>query len=445
MTVDQVAVVGLGKLGLCQAATLANSGLTVFGIDIDERRVADVNQSIAPFPEPKLQSYLERLDDNLVATTDYAEAIQEADATIVFVDTPLSNGRHSTKYIEAVCETLGEQLADLDNHHTVILRSTVMPRTTRNDVQRWLEDASGKTVGKELGLAYVPEFTAVGNVIPGMERPDFFLVGEVNERAGAVATSLCHTMRENTAPVLRMRAESAELAKMANNSFRTMKISFANALAQIADDVDANVDKVVKHFQEDSHINAKYMTPGVRYGGPCYSRDNVTFEKMASNTPAGTVLPAATDEVNQKHSEWIADVIRQGAREDQNALLVMGLSYKPGTAIVVGSQGLDLARELADDIDLLCHDPQALSRAREKLGESVEFVPDLDTALDRADIATIATLWDEYTELEIYDDRDLTIVDPWRAFDAEDLEDGIEYVPLGKRALASDDQHVVLK
>jgi UDPglucose 6-dehydrogenase len=429
MDTEHITVVGLGKLGLCFAASLAVAGYNVRGVDINENLVKQVNDGVSPHPEPKLQSYLNQVNNRLTATTDTTKAVINSDATFVFVNTPLSeDGEHSVESVLAVCRTLGKELPSTDGYHVVTIRSTVMPGAVNGPIRETLEETSGLMSGKDFGLCYNPEFTAIGEIIDGLERPDFFLVGEQTEQAGDVVTDVCKQIRDNNAPIHRTRLESAELAKMVNNTYRTMKISFANTIGQITESINADIDELMTSLESDSIINTRYLEPAARYGGPCYSRDNEAFVSLAENTGAAPDLASATDAVNDQHTKWIANAVRQLI--DDGTVTILGLSYKPGTPIAEDSAGVDLAAELAHEFDIVCTDPEAIPDARERINVPVKF-EDTESAISCGDVVIITTPWDEYTDPELYAGFEHILLDLWRCFEIDTFET-VDYRPFGK-------------
>jgi len=429
MNIQRVSVVGLGKLGACLAAILANAGYHVTGVDLDQKKVDAVNAGEAPVIEPQLDAYINAAGDRLQATTSI-EVAAEAEATFIVVNTPSTeSGRYELEAIKGVCRDLGAALAGTEDDHLVVITSTVFPGSTTGEIQTWLESASGRQAGEGFQLCYSPEFIAIGDVIDGLKRPDFFLIGEHSVEAGDHLVGIYERIRDNSAPFIRMDPTSAEVAKMAVNSFVTTKISFANTLSQLSDGVGADVDQVTRALAADSRISPKYLTAGTRYGGPCLPRDNTAFYRLAEDAGTRAPIALATDEVNEYHTTWIADAIRDKTPTD-GTVAVLGVTYKPGTYIAKESQGLKLIEELARDFDLRCYDPHGVECAPD-LPAGADFSVNLAEALEGADCAVLTVLWDEFTDPRVYSKNDLVLVDPWRAFDAGDLHAGVRYVPLG--------------
>lgn len=429
MTGTAISVVGLGKLGACMAASFANFGYSVTGADLDESIVEAIEDGSAPFPEPHLEEYVREAGADLSATTDTAEAIAGTDATFVVVNTPSSDaGRYSLEHVNEVCETIGTVLAEKSSYHLVVLTSTVFPGSTRGRVRKCLERVSGKAAGDDFGLCYSPEFIAIGDVIGGLEDPDFFLIGEYSRAAGDVLESIYEEWGADGTPIVRLSTTEAEIAKMALNSYVTMKISYANTLGQICDHFGADVDAVTGALAEDGRISANYLTAGSRFGGPCFPRDNRAFRQLARAAETKAPLAAAADETNDHHTAWLADIVRREANGDSVGIL--GLTYKPGTYIVEESQGVGLIDELSDEFELICYDPQGNDMA-EQLYPDVEYVHSLDAALD-VDTAVLTVRWDEFEEIEAYEGKSLTLIDPWRAFDPDLLPARVTYRPVGR-------------
>lgn len=437
MNSPQLSVVGLGKLGACLAASLAHCGYDVTGVDIDESVVDQIESGEAPFPEPHLQEYL-NTTDTLSATTDTRAAVHDTDISYVVVNTPSTDDhRYSLDYVNAVCNDIGEALSTKDDYHVVVITSTVFPGSTMGEVRTRLETASGKTAGEGFGLCYSPEFIAIGDVIRGLEDPDFFLLGEGSERAGDVVTSVYESLGEESTPIARMTPTDAEITKMAVNSYVTMKISFVNTLAEICDGVGGHVDTVTDALQMDGRINGNYLRAGTRFGGPCFPRDNLAFGKLAADAKTDAPLARATDIVNDQHTHWIADIVRD-VTNPGDEVGILGLSYKPGTYITEESQGMELIAELADEYTLSCFDPMGLEGTRERVGETVQYAESSEALLDSVDCVVVTVPWDGFLETSLYANRTVTLVDPWRFIEQSGLDNSVTYVPVGARRVATE-------
>ena len=416
-------VVGLGKLGSSMAAAIAARGVPVIGVDVEERAVDAVNAGEAPVYETDLATTIAANRERLRATTSVIEAVLESDVTFVVVPTPSDgSGAFSIEYARAAFRDIGRALAVKDAYHLVVLTSTVLPGATRYGLLPVLEAESGKTCGEDFGLCYGPEFIALGSVIRDFLSPDFLLVGESDERAGARLESCYGEIVENGAPVCRMSIENAELAKIAVNAYVTTKITFANMLADLCERIPGgNVDIVTDALGHDRRIGRAYLTGGLGFGGPCFPRDNLALSFFARAVGTRAELCETTDWINgsiaAKVVDRVSSVIRPGA-----TVAILGLAYKPLSHVVEESQGLAIARAVAErGAHVIGYDPLAKGAALAELDGQIRFVDELSEAL-QAEIVVIATPDPEFQALSALDFARAgtsVVVDCWRILEQE--------------------------
>jgi UDPglucose 6-dehydrogenase len=437
----RVCVVGLGKLGAPLAAVLASKGNDVLGIDLNPAAVDALNEGRAPVDEPGLQALVAANRERLRATTD-VRAAGGGDVTILLVPTPSDErGAFTNEYVLAAIEDVGRGLAGRDVYHVVVVASTVMPGSCDAELGPALERASGRRIGDTLGLCYSPEFIALGSVIRDMLVPDMVLIGESDSRAGDVHQRLYEGVCENDPPFRRMSLVNAELTKIAVNTYVTMKISYANALADMCERLPgADVDAVTDALGLDTRIGRKYLRGAIAYGGPCFPRDNKAFGVLARDLGAEPLLAEATDAVNQAQTDRLARIV-QSRLASGRTVGILGLSYKPDTGVVEESAGVALARLLAEaGHDVAVHDPVALDGALAALGGLVRPAASVGELVERSDVVVIATPWPHFADLPreaLERDGDPPVViDCWRVLDDGAYGDLVEIVRLG-RALES--------
>ena len=329
-------VVGLGKLGAPMAAAMAARGLTVIGVDADPRKVEAINERRPPVFEPGLPQLLHSSAGRLRATQDIAEAVAASDITFIVVATPSEpSGEFSLRYALPVCEAIGQALrTKTEVPSRSCLTSTVLPGTTGGPICAALEKASGKRVGRDFGLCYGPEFIALGSVIRDFLNPDFLLIGESDPPAREpMLESLYQQVCENRPALARMNFVNAEIAKLAVNTYITTKISFANMLARICEQLPkSNVDVVTKAIGLDSRIGGKYLKGAISYGGPCFPRDNLALTFLAHKLGAPADIAEATHNFNCSQISWLADLVQQNAMPGET-IGILGLTYKPDTDV----------------------------------------------------------------------------------------------------------------
>jgi UDPglucose 6-dehydrogenase len=329
---------------------------------------------------------------------------------------------------------VGRGLRERDAFHLVVLTSTVLPGATGGTVLPALEKASRKTCGVDFGVCYNPEFIALGSVVADLLRPDFILIGESDKRSGDLLASLYAGVCENEPAVARMGFANAELAKLAVNTFVTTKISYANMLAELCEQLPGgDVDVVTRAIGLDSRIGGKYLRGATAYGGPCFPRDNVALASFARSVGVEATLAAATDTVNRRQVSRLVEVVRRSAAGDA-VVGVFGLAYKPDTYVADESVGVALANALAaGGTRVIVHDPIALENARPQLEPQVETGESVADVVSRIDIAVITTPWPEYRQLasvELSRGR-LIVVDCWRILDGLPSSGEIETIRLG--------------
>jgi UDPglucose 6-dehydrogenase len=432
-----VSVIGLGKLGSPLAAVLASQGFEVLGVDRNPKSVAALALGQAPVSEPGLQELLARARVPVGATTDIDAAVLRSDVTFVVVPTPTGpDGSFSNTHVLSAVRDIGTALRRKEGYHLVAIASTVMPGSTDGPIREALEDASGRRLGERLGLCYSPQFIALGSVIRDMLNPDLVLIGESDARAGDMLESIYQAACHNQPPVRRMNFVNAELTKIALNAFVTAKISFANMLSEICDQLPgADAAVVTSALGRDSRIGGRYLSPALGFGGPCFPRDNTAFATMAQRVGVRADIPEATDNINRRQLARITELVR--GMMARGTVGILGLAYKPDTAVIEDSQGIAIASALADGgYRVLVSDPEALGAAAAVLGSKVEAVATAEECAGGVDLLIIATPWPCFRELPIRvlrrPDRRLPVIDCWRLLPPAEFADTVDLVYLGQ-------------
>ncbi len=337
----RIDVVGLGHLGLPLAALYAKAGHSVVGIDTNAQLVESLTEGYFSSVELGLNELLYSLiPEELSFSTSYT-SVSESAVTFVVVPTPSNpDGTYSLDVVLNVCDRIGTALLYTKKHHTVVIVSTVNPGDTENIILPTLREVSQRVAS--LDVAYSPEFVALGDVLQGLQRPDFVMLGiphlpEASTLRDFLFT-LATSMVESGTPVLSALPVEAELAKIALNSYITMKISFANMIGQISESLEGcNGSTVLSLIGEDHRIGHEYLRMGGPYAGPCFPRDNQALAKVGG---AWSHLPVATDILNDLLRERIALRIEQIQKEvGLSRVLIVGLTYKPDTDVTAGSLG----------------------------------------------------------------------------------------------------------
>jgi len=401
--IKSVSVCGLGKLGACIAATVADRGFRVVGIDIDAKKAQALSEGLPPVEEPGLAETVARARTRLSASTDPQAAV-ETDATFFIPPSPsLPDGSFSTEFLLRAMESVAAALRKAGKKgHLFVCNSTTTPGAMDKILLPMLEKVLGGKAGRDFGVVYNPEFIALGDVIRGLLNPDFVLIGESDPDSGQAMEGFYRQYCLNDAPIRRMSLVDAELCKISVNSFVTMKISFTNQLRLVAQGIGADAGVILQALGQDTRIGEKYLRLGLSYGGPCFPRDNRLFAWTAKQAGVQAHLAEATDRVNEAAK---ADLLRRvcEAVPLPGSVAVLGLAYKPHTHITEESAGLHLAQQLKrKGFRVLVHDPQSTPANSPALHE-FETMPDPWTADSWKGVQAVVLTcpWPAYTNLPI--------------------------------------------
>ena len=450
----EISVVGLGKLGAVLAGVIANKGHRVIGVDLNPAFVDAINAGRATVREPGLDEMIRNNAARLSATSDIAAAVEATEITFVVVPTPSgTDGTFSLRFVLNAAESIARGLRRKSAYHLVVISSTVMPGATGGEVLPLLESVSGKTCGPDFGLCYNPEFIALGSVIRDMSSPDMILIGESDERAGALLEGLYRNVCQNQPAMARMNFVNAELTKISVNTYVTTKISYANMLAEICEQVPgADSDVVSAAIGLDSRIGRKYLKGAFGYGGPCFPRDNVAFAKFADLHGVDATLAKATDAVNRKQVTRLAARVMELLPAGET-VAILGLSYKPDTEVIEESQGLMLARHLAAaGCRVSAYDPAAMPNARAALEKSgsagIAFADSMEAAVAHAAVVVIATPWSQFKALRPSHFRKSgerpVLIDWWKLFSPAEFEAVADYIACGRGPQAAEGRIVAV-
>lgn len=437
---NSISVLGIGKLGLPLAACLANKGYRVIGLDLNQSVVQTVNQGRSPYYEPGLAELINSCHEHLSATDDYQYAIDNSDISFIVVPTPSKpDGSFSTQYVETSAEQIAAKLKKKNGFHLIVVTSTVLPGVCRGTLIPLLERVSGKKCGKDFGLCYSPEFIALGSVIRDFTNPDVVLIGESDPKSGELLSAIYRKVCPNQPPIVRTNVDNAELAKISLNAFITMKITFANTLAEIAEKIpggDADVLSQMLGF--DSRIGRKYLTGGTAYGGPCFPRDNKAFSSVAKRLGCQAKLSTTTDEVNGDQVSRIVQLITQKLGElSGKKVAILGLTYKANTDVVEEAAPVKIAASLKQKgAELSVYDPAGMENARKILGtDGIHYAGSIAGCLKNSELCLVATLWDEFKKLTpadfIQNMKNPRLLDCWRAFNRPEFKEKIDYFAIG--------------
>jgi UDPglucose 6-dehydrogenase len=391
-----VGVVGLGYLGAVHAAGMAALGHRVVGYDVDARKVDALRQAKAPFFEPGLEELLAATQgDNLLFTHDMTD-LKGADVVFVAVGTPQRKGELAadTSYVVAAVESLAELLP---GPALIVGKSTVPVGTAARLAERLAETAP------DLEVAWNPEFLREGHAVDDTLRPDRLVFGVVSDRAEALLRQVYAGPIAAGCPVVVTDRATAELVKVAANSFLATKISFINAMAEVAEAAGADVETLADAIGYDDRIGRKFLNAGLGFGGGCLPKDIRAFMARAGELGADQALTflREVDTINLRRRSKVVELAREasGGSFVGRRIAVLGAAFKPHSDDIRDSPALNVAAQASlQGADVVVTDPAALDNARAHW-PNLSYAPTVEEAVAGADVLVLATEWPEYTGL----------------------------------------------
>ena len=428
-----ISVFGLGKVGITLSSCLSAAGNKVVGVDVHTGLVSALNDGSFTTQEPGVMERLARTSEGgFAATTDPARAICESDLTFVIVPTPSNTlGGFSLRYVFKACDEIGLALRSKAGPQTVAVVSTVLPGSSQARIIPRLEQASGRKIGDRLGFCYNPSFIALGEVVKGIECPDYLLIGEADQASGDLVLAAHKSMMRNGAPIARMSPVEAEITKIASNTHETMRVSFANMLFDICDEVPgASVDRITEALAH--RMGRRFFKGAVPYGGPCWPRDNVALTAFMDAIGAPSRLPHAVDLFNAEHARFVLRKILSLTNANQT-VGILGLAYKPGTSCVERAFALDLAKWLTQEGRMVVGwDPLAIAEASRETGDAIRFVTTAEDCIRQSELAVIVNPLKELQEIDWSVASQTAVIDCWRCLAPEAIRKIHKYIPLGR-------------
>jgi len=356
----RINIFGLGYVGSVSAACFAAAGHDILGIDVDQVKVDSINQGVSAVVEPGLTDLIRSgvTAGKLRATTD---TIDEADVSMVCVGTPSNpNGSLCLDHVASAAEDIGAFLRTTKSYHVVVIRSTVLPGTVEGFVIPILERHSGKKAGVDFGVCMNPEFLREGTSLKDFDAPPFTIIGQIDERSGAVVAQLYASVK---APLIRTRIAVAEMVKYTGNAYHALKITYANEIGNICKRLGLDGKEVMEIFCQDEKLNvsAAYLQPGFAFGGSCLPKDLRALAQIAKQHDIEVPMLASLLPSNRVHIDLAVEKI---LRHGRPRVGMLGLSFKSGTDDLRESPLVMVAKRLiGEGCEIRIFDPEVhLSR-----------------------------------------------------------------------------------
>lgn len=431
-----VAVIGAGRVGLVAAAGLADFGLRVRCVDIDQDKIDALATGNVPFHEPGLEELLEknRKADRLHFSSNLGEAVEKCLVLFIAVGTEEeSPGKANLKPLFAVTQSIAKELKE---YRVLVIKSTVPVGTAK----RVLAELHKRT-SVPCDVVSNPEFLREGSAIENFLRPDRLILGSDSQQALAIVRDIYRPLYLIEAPIVTTNHETAELIKYVANAFLALKISFINEIANLCEAIGTDVHVIVKAIGLDKRIGSKFLHPGPGFGGSCLPKDARVLLDTARESHVELRTMVAVLETNATLCRNLIDRIkRELGTLAGRTVCVLGLAYKPYTDDVRESRAMDVVRLLLEEgATVRAHDPAANGPAAKLLQHKrISFHADPYEAASTADALAILTEWNEFRNLDIGELKRMMegnlILDARNVFDPDTVaSQGLVYVGRGRR------------
>lgn len=429
-----IAVIGTGYVGLVSGVSLAEVGHNVVCIDIDEKKINLLREGQSPIYEPGIEELIvNNLESGRLSfQTSIAEGIKNCEVILLAVGTPpKENGEADLTYIFNAAEEIARHL----QQDAVVMTKSTVPVGTNHQLQQVI--AEHKQQGINVDIVSNPEFLREGSAIHDTFHGERIVIGAENERT---AKRIEEMYKPFQIPILHTDICSAEMMKYASNAFLATKISFINEIANLCEQVGANVDDVAKGMGMDSRIGPKFLQSGIGYGGSCFPKDTLALQSIASTAGHPLSIVQAVIDVNEQQPLRLVKKIKEyfGQLSGKTAA-VLGLAFKPNTDDMREAASVKIIRALSKyQLTFRAYDPIAMSNAQKVLGQdNIVYCSSAEEALKNADFAVIVTEWDEFIRMDLGRMKALLkqplIFDGRNCFGLDQMkEHGFTYISIGR-------------
>ena len=397
-----IAVVGLGFVGLSLSSVLASKGYTVIGIDTDKKKCIEISNGHVPIYEPDLEKILKiGLKKSLKISNDFS-TIKNSDMIFVTVGTPQKiNGEIELSMIKKAVKSIGQVIRKTKKNPIIFIKSTVIPGTTKKIILPILEKESGKKAEKDFGVISNPEFLQESNAIRDTKCPHAIILGGNDSKYMKKAKKFFSKMHPNVSIII-TKYQTAEMIKYANNSFLATKISFINQLSNICQNIpDADVDDVASAIGLDPRIGKLFLSAGPGYGGSCLPKDMSALINFGSSVGANTTFLKAVKKTNDEQINNIISLMEKKLGSISNKkITILGTAFKPNTNDIRDSKSIELIKKLLKNkVKISVYDPKALENTKMVFGNKIIYSKSLISALDKSYGVIIMTQWKQFESI----------------------------------------------
>ena len=429
----KIAVIGVGYVGLVTSTCFAELGNQVIGIDIDRKKINNLNKGIIPIYEEGLTDLVKknRKSGNLSFTTDFTKAVKNSDIIFIAVGTPpMADGSVNLDYVKSAAKSIGKAM----NGYKVIINKSTVPIGTGNIVKIIIS----KEYKGDFDVVSNPEFLKEGTAVADFINPDRIVVGTDSPKAKKIVNDL---YASQNSVIINTDIKTAELIKYASNAFLATEISFINSIANICEKIGADVTKVSEGMKLDQRIGKKaFLNAGIGYGGSCFPKDVKGLIQIAHENNVRFSILDAVEDTNSAQKQSLLPKIQTLLGNDlhDKNITIWGLAFKPNTDDVREAPSLVIIKQLLDrNAKVTVVDPIATKQAKLILGDTVIYEENLVKSVSNADCLIIATEWAEFKNSDLKQIKKAmkkpNIVDGRNIFNKKEMKDfGFEYISVGR-------------
>jgi UDPglucose 6-dehydrogenase len=398
----KITIIGTGYAGLVSGTCFSEFGHEVICVDKDTRKINELQSGKIPIYEPGLENLVEKnvREGRLLFDTDSNKAVPWADAIFIAVGTPAT--RRGDGYADlSFIYKAAKEMAPLLSGYTLIVNKSTAPVGTARQIARIIRETNPDA---DFDIASNPEFLREGAAVNDFMRPNRVVIGVESERAADTLRNIYKPLYLIETPIVQADIETAELIKYAANAFLAVKISYINEMANLCENLGADVIKLAKGIGLDGRIGSKFLHPGPGFGGSCFPKDTLALLRMAQEHGAGARIVEAAVEVNSAQKARMIKKIRDSLQGNEagKTIGVLGLTFKPETDDMRDAPSLTILPALLEKgAKIKVHDPQGMKEAKHYLPAAIEYQDTPYQVCEGADVLVLMTEWNQYRALDL--------------------------------------------
>ena len=427
----KITIIGAGYVGLVQSVCLADFGFSVTCIEKDLNKLRELKFGRIPFYEPGLEDlFRKNLKSNrLNFTNEYSNNISQSDVIFICVGTPpKKNGESNLNFVDQVTKEISKKIKG----YTVIVSKSTVPVGTSRRIEKILKRVRST---KTFDVVSNPEFLREGSALEDFTKPDKIIIGCRTTKAEKILKKIYKPLNR---PYVVTSNETAEIIKYANNSFLATKITFVNEIADLCENIGAEIETVAKAMGLDGRIGSKFLHPGPGYGGSCFPKDVKSLIYQGNKNSTDLKIVKAVDRANELRIKYLFQRVKKITKNKFNNIQIglLGISFKPNTDDVRQSPGIKLAKDLSKTkAKIKIYDPKGMENAKKELPSSIKFCSDEYEVAKNSNLLVVVTEWNQFKNLDLLKVKKImkkpVILDLRNIYSKQITKNGFQYYSVG--------------